>query len=81
MTLSNIQVSFIEEFQGEVSTTVGEFLEFLENEGILDEEEMVAYDNLKYQRTITRGQLEYVIETIETWTEEEYYNRLEIIHG
>lgn len=81
MTLSNIQVSFIEEFEGEVSTTVGEFLEFLENEGILDEEEMLAYDNLKYQRTITRGQLEYVIETIETWTEKEYYNRLEIIHG
>ncbi len=57
------------------------FLEELHNEGILDETEKEAYDNLAYSGKCSPEEYTYVLESIELWNEEEYFRRLDIVNG
>lgn len=58
-----------------------EFLEFLYAEGIIDEIEKDAYENIKYNGKCTNEEFDYVLETMDLWNDKEYFRRLEEVNG
>ena len=60
---------------------IEQFLEALYIEGICDEVELQAYENLSYTGKCKSDEFEYVVESMELWSEDEYFRRLDIVNG
>lgn len=60
---------------------VEQFLNDLYIEGICDETELEAYENIRHTGKCSIEEYEYVIESISLWNEGEYLRRLSIVSG
>lgn len=82
--LEETQLQYFGEFDEAVVNEYQEVEEFLEElyiEGICDEIELRAYEELSYKGSCNEDDLDYVKETMKLWCDGEYYRRLSIVNG
>lgn len=79
--LMGMELQYHGEFELDNYDKLLEFLEELYVEGIIDEIEKDAYENIKYNGKCSNEEYTYVLETIELWDENEYFRRLDEVNS
>lgn len=76
VVLMEMEKQYHGEFEVKEYDDLIEFLEYLYVEGVIDEIEQDAYDNIKYFGKCSNEEHTYVLDTIKMWDENEYFRRL-----
>lgn len=76
VALTEMELQYKGEFEVKDYDDILEFLEDLYSEGIIDEIEQDAYDNIKYFGNCSEEEYTYVLDSIKMWNEDEYFRRL-----